>query len=121
MKIYMPILLMAFTFAPLAAHAQAGGCGDQRLQACNPGQYANTSGNQTVCVPCTGNTVADGCTRSCTSCSAGMVPNSQHSSCVVAPVKGGCGDQRAQNCNPGQYLKTSGNADVCLPCTGNTV
>jgi len=90
MKIYGPIILMALTFARLAANAQAGGCGDPRAQVCNPGQYVNyTNANETACLPCGGNTVANGCTRSCSPCSQGTVPDSQHSSCVAAPGQGG--------------------------------
>jgi hypothetical protein len=119
MKIYGLVTLMAFAMVPLAASAQAGGCGDPRAQVCNPGQYANTSGNQTVCVACTGNTVANGCTRSCSECGSGTVPNSDHSSCVNVP--GGCGDPRSQVCNPGQYANTSGNQMTCVACAANMV
>ena len=121
MKTYWLILLVAVTFVSLVVNAQTGGCGDPRAQICNPGQYANISGNQTVCLACTGNTVGNGCTLSCSACGAGTVPNSDHSSCVVQVVQGGCGDPRAQVCNPGQYANTSGNQLVCLACTGNTV
>jgi len=85
MKIYWPILLVAFAFASLVVNAQTGGCGDPRAQICNPGQYADTSGDQTACLACKGNTVANGCTRSCSQCGAGTIPNSDHSGCVAAP------------------------------------
>ena len=43
---------------------------------------ADTSGDQTACLACKGNTVANGCTRSCSECGAGTIPNSDHSGCV---------------------------------------
>src|SRR5580658_3875444 len=103
MKVYWPILLVAVILTSSVAHAQ--GCGDPRAQICNPGQYADTSGDQTICRACTGNTVANGCTRSCSACGQGTVPSADHSSCVNVP--NGCGDPRSQVCNPGQYDDTS--------------
>jgi hypothetical protein len=86
MKIYSPMLLVAFTFTSLMVNAQTGGCRDPRAQVCNPGQYANTSGNQTACLACTGNTVANGCTRSCSACAPGTVANSAHTMCAPYPA-----------------------------------
>ena len=122
MKIHAPIFLMLVAFAPFMALAQAGGCGDPRAQICMPGQSVSILNNgQTTCVACTGNTVGNGCTRNCSLCGPGTAPDSNHSSCVIPPVKGGCGDPRAQVCDPGQYANTNGNETACLPCTGNTV
>jgi hypothetical protein len=84
MKIRYLLIILMFTFLPLIAHAQ-------RNQVCNPGQYADTGGDQVVCRQCKGNTVADGTTRSCTTCPEGTAPNAKHSKCEAragrVPVK----------------------------------
>jgi hypothetical protein len=117
LKIPEPIILLVLTFSALMGNAQTGGCGDARAQVCNPGQYADISGDQVACRPCTGNSFANGCTLSCSQCASGMIPTSDHSSCVV---KGGCGDARAQICSPGQYADISGDQVACRACTGNS-
>lgn len=86
MKIYSSILLVAFSFTSSVVHAQPGGCGDPRAQLCSPGQYVDTSGDQDACRACTGNTVANGCARSCDQCGTKAHPNSNHSSCVADPL-----------------------------------
>jgi hypothetical protein len=118
MKICGSITLMLLGFVTLAVNAQTNGCHDPQAQVCKPGQYADTSGNQLACLQCTGNSVANGCTRSCSECGSGTIPNADHSSCVV---KDGCGDSRSQVCSPGQYADTSGNQLACVACTGNSV
>ena len=64
----------------------ASGCGNPQAQVCNPGQYADTSGNETVCRACTGNTVSDGCSNRCSVCGDGAKPNADHSQCEAPTI-----------------------------------
>ena len=118
------IILLGLLCACFGADAWAGGCGDPRARNCNPGfvLYNDPTG-QGQCLPCPSNSVANGCTQglaSCTPCDQGTIPNADNSSCITIPD--GCGDPRAQNCNPGYYLYDDPKGrEQCLPCTGNTV
>ena len=87
MKIHAPLFLMLMVYAPSGVLAQVGGCGDPRAQTCEPGQSINLlDSGQTACVACTGNTVGNGCTRSCSACGPDARPNSGHYSCLPYPA-----------------------------------
>jgi hypothetical protein len=85
MKMSALIFPMLVAFTPAIALGQ--GCDDPRAQTCNPGQSVKLlNSGQTTCVACTGNTVGNGCTQSCSACGADTHPNSGHSKCVPYPA-----------------------------------
>ncbi len=122
-----------------------GDCGDPRATSCKPGQWLNTDSDRSPCVACPGNTISDGCSRTCGACGTGTVANADHSKCdacsgntiahgskcvpcasptVPDPghsvcVQPGC-DARGSSCNPGQWIDTNTN-NQCRACTGNTI
>lgn len=76
--------LLALPLFLLGTHAWAGGgsC-DPHAASCKPGFWVDTSpARGAVCRACKGNTISDGCTRSCSACASGTTANASHSKCL---------------------------------------
>jgi hypothetical protein len=79
------LFVLLAVFLEANAWGQAN-CGDPRATSCNPGQRVDISGNQTQCRACTGNTIGNGCSQSCSDCGHDAYPNAVHSQCVPYPA-----------------------------------